>query len=60
MSPEEILYQLDQRFVLGEISEETYIELKNKYEKSSVNGNSIPKKKMVKKKKREESSDENF
>lgn len=34
MSPEEILYQLDQRFVLGEISEETYKEIKDKYKQS--------------------------
>ncbi|UCH89747.1 MAG: fibronectin type III domain-containing protein, partial [Thermoplasmata archaeon] len=37
MTSEEILYQLDQRFVLGEISEETYKELKDKYKNVSVN-----------------------
>jgi hypothetical protein len=49
MSPEEILYQLDQRFVLGEIPFETYNELKMKYEQSPVQGGTVLKKKKIKK-----------
>ena len=52
MSPEEILYQLDQRFVMGEISEETYKELKMKYELPPVQDGKVLKKKKIKKKKK--------
>ena len=52
MSPEEILYQLDQRLALGEISEDKHNELKEKYEKMVLNNSTIPKKKKVKKRKK--------
>jgi hypothetical protein len=51
MSPEEILYQLDQRFVLGEISEETYKEIKDKYKQSPAQEEVVLNKKKVKIKK---------
>lgn len=53
MNPEEILYQLDQRLALGEISEETYKELKTKYGQPPVHGNNVLKKKKIKKYKEE-------
>jgi hypothetical protein len=49
MSPEEILYQLDQRYVLGEIPLETYNELKMKYEQPPVQDGKVLKKKKIKK-----------
>lgn len=52
MTPEEILYQLDQRYVLGEIPLETYKELKMKYDQTPVQDGTVIKKKKIKKTKK--------